>query len=161
MIRATTIGDVPTILRFVRELAEYEGQPDKVRATEEDLRRDLFETAEPRIFAHLAEDGEGRPVGFALWFLNYSTWEGRHGIYLEDLYVTPAARGGGYGRALLVELARIAVERGYGRFEWSVLDWNEPAIGFYKSLGAAPMDEWTVHRLDGVALGRLGRPAAG
>jgi GNAT superfamily N-acetyltransferase len=156
MIRGATTDDIPTILRFIRELAEYEREPDKVRATAVDLRRDLFEAAEPKIFAHIAEDDAGEPVGFALWFLNYSTWEGRHGIYLEDLYVTPAARGGGHGRALLVELARLAVARGYGRFEWSVLDWNEPAIGFYKSLGALPMDEWTVNRLDGEALQRLG-----
>ena len=156
MIRGATIDDIPTILRFIRELAEYEREPDKVRTTTADLRRDLFEAAEPKIFAHIAEDDAGEPVGFALWFLNYSTWEGRHGIYLEDLYVTPEARGGGHGRALLVELARLAVARGYGRFEWSVLDWNEPAISFYKSLGALPMDEWTVNRLDGEALQRLG-----
>lgn len=156
MIRGATIDDVPTILRFIRELAEYEREPDKAQATEADLRRDLFEAAEPKVFAHIAEDEAGEAVGFALWFLNYSTWEGRHGIYLEDLYVTPSARGGGHGRALLAALAQIAVERGYARFEWSVLDWNEPAIGFYKSLGAVPMDEWTVHRLDGEALRRLG-----
>jgi GNAT superfamily N-acetyltransferase len=158
MIRPATVDDVPTILRFVRELAEYEHEADKVQATEADLKRDLFETADPKAFVHIAESDDGEAVGFALWFLNYSTWEGRHGIYMEDLYVTPKARGGGHGKALMVELARIAVERGYGRFEWSVLDWNEPSIAFYKALGAVLMDEWTVNRLDGVALRKLGAP---
>lgn len=155
MIRPATSDDVPTILRFIRELATYERAPDEVVATEDDLRRHLF-GERPAVFAHIAEH-EGEPVGFALWFLNYSTWTGRHGIYLEDLYVTPQARGFGYGRELLVELARIADERGYGRFEWSVLDWNEPAIGFYTALGAAPMAEWTVHRLTGDALRALAK----
>ena len=104
---------------------------------------------------------DGEPiVGFALWFLNYSTWEGTHGIYLEDLYVRPESRGGGHGKALLRELARIAVERGYARVEWSVLDWNEPSINFYGSLGAGPMDGWHVFRLDGPELGAFGAPAA-
>jgi GNAT superfamily N-acetyltransferase len=102
-------------------------------------------------------DDGGEAVGFALWFLNYSTWRGRHGIYLEDLYVTPAARGGGHGKALLTELAKIAEERGYGRFEWSVLDWNTPAIGFYTSIGARPQDEWTVYRMSGDTLRELSR----
>jgi GNAT superfamily N-acetyltransferase len=153
MIRPATPDDVPTILRFIRELAEYERAPDEAVATEDDLRRHLF-GEQPAVFAHIAEH-EGEAVGFAVWFLNYSTWTGRHGIYLEDLYVTPQARGFGYGRALLAELARIADDRGYGRFEWSVLDWNEPAIGFYKSLGALPMDEWTVHRMTGDDLHHL------
>jgi GNAT superfamily N-acetyltransferase len=108
----------------------------------------------PAVFAHVAEH-EGAVAGFALWFVNYSTWTGRHGIYLEDLYVSPELRGHGYGRALLAELARICVERGYGRLDWSVLDWNEPAIGFYESLGAVAMDEWTVHRMTGPALHAL------
>jgi GNAT superfamily N-acetyltransferase len=155
MIRPATPDDVPTILRFIHELAEYERAPHEVVATEDDLRRHLF-GERPAVFAHIAEH-EGRAVGFAVWFLNYSTWTGRHGIYLEDLYVTPEARGFGYGRALLVELAGIADERGYGRFEWSVLDWNEPAIGFYTALGAARMEEWTVHRLAGEPLHTLAR----
>jgi GNAT superfamily N-acetyltransferase len=156
MIRPATANDVPTIHRFIRELAEYERAAHEVVATEEDLHRDLF-GERPAAFAHVAEDGDGETVGFALWFLNYSTWRGRHGIYLEDLYVTPAARRGGQGKALLAELARVAEERGYDRFEWAVLDWNAPAIGFYKSLGAQPQDEWTVYRLTGDTLRDLGR----
>jgi GNAT superfamily N-acetyltransferase len=111
------------------------------------------------VFAHVAEHRDAAPpevAGFALWFLNFSTWTGRHGIYLEDLYVRPELRGCGYGTALLGELARLCVERGYARLEWSVLDWNEPAIAFYRALGAVPMDGWTVHRLSGHALRRLG-----
>jgi len=127
--------------------------------TEDDLRRSLFGD-QPAVFAHVAEH-EGAVAGFALWFVNYSTWTGRHGIYLEDLYVSPELRGHGYGRALLTELARICVERGYGRLEWSVLDWNEPAIGFYESLGAVAMDEWTVHRMTGPALHALADGAPG
>ncbi|MCW2914078.1 MAG: family N-acetyltransferase [Actinomycetia bacterium] len=156
MIRVATPEDVPAIHRFVRELAEYERAAHEVVATEEDLRRDLF-GAGPAVFTHMAVDDDGEAVGFALWFLTYSTWRGRHGIHLEDLYVTPAARGGGHGKALLVELARVADERGYARFEWAVLDWNEPAIGFYTSLGAQPQDEWTVYRVTGDALSDLGR----
>jgi GNAT superfamily N-acetyltransferase len=154
MIRPAVPEDVPTILRLVRELAEYERALHEVKATEEDLSRNLF-GPEPRVFAHVVEH-EGAVVGFALWFLSFSTWLGSHGIYLEDLYVSPSVRGRGYGRALLQELARIAVERGYGRVEWSVLDWNSPAIGFYKSLGAVSMDEWTGFRLTGDALRQLG-----
>ncbi|MFC4905938.1 GNAT family N-acetyltransferase [Actinomadura gamaensis] len=155
MIRPTRPEDVPSILRLVRDLAEYERAAHEVEATEEDLRRSLF-GPEPKVFAHVAERG-GEVAGFALWFLSYSTWLGRHGIYLEDLYVDPEARGHGLGRALLAELARIADERGYGRVEWSVLDWNAPAIGFYKSLGARPQDEWTVYRLTGDAIPELAR----
>ena len=151
MIRPASPEDVKTILRFIRELAAYERALEQVEATEEDLERALFGPA-PAVFAHLAEDEAGEPVGFALWFLNFSTWTGRHGIYLEDLYVTPEARGGGHGRALLAELARIAVERGYARYEWSCLDWNEPSIRFYRSLGAEAMTEWTGYRLSGRAL---------
>jgi GNAT superfamily N-acetyltransferase len=128
-----------------------------VKATEAQLRHALFGET-PRVFAHIAEHpGDDGPIaaGFALWFLNFSTWTGRHGIYLEDLYVRPELRGHGYGKALLVELARVCVEWGYGRFEWSVLDWNEPSIGFYRALGAVPLDEWTVQRLTGEALHRL------
>ncbi len=150
MIRRARPSDAADIHRLVRELAEYERSADQVAATEDDLRRALF-GEQPAVFALVAEH-EGAVAGFALWFLSYSTWTGRHGIYLEDLYVTPGLRGHGYGRALLAELARICAERGYGRLEWSVLDWNAPAIGFYASLGAVPMDEWTVNRLTGPAL---------
>ena len=153
MIRPATPQDVPQIHRLMRELAEYERSLDQVTATEDDLRRALF-ADQPAIFAHVAEH-EGTVAGFALWFLNYSTWLGRHGIYLEDLYVTPALRGAGLGRALLGELARICVQRGYGRLEWWVLDWNAPARGFYESLGAVAMDEWTKYRVTGEALERL------
>jgi GNAT superfamily N-acetyltransferase len=156
MIRPAAPQDVPTILRFIRELAEYERALDQVEATEEQVHEALF-GANPAVFAHLAEDEKGEPVGFALWFLNFSTWTGKHGIYLEDLYVTPEARGGGHGKALLAELARIAVERGYARYEWSCLDWNEPSIRFYKSLGAEAMTEWTGYRLSGRALQVIAR----
>jgi GNAT superfamily N-acetyltransferase len=158
MIRPASPQDVPQIHRLIRDLAEYEESLDAVTATEGDLRRALF-ADQPAIFAHVAEH-EGSVAGFALWFLNYSTWLGSHGIYLEDLYVTPALRGTGLGRALLSELARVCVQRGYGRLEWAVLDWNAPARGFYESLGAAPMDEWTVHRLTAPALQALAGPAA-
>ncbi|RFU37348.1 GNAT family N-acetyltransferase [Actinomadura logoneensis] len=145
MIRPARSEDVPTILGLIRDLAEYERAAHEVRATEDDLLRSLF-GPEPKVFAHVAEL-DGRVVGFALWFLSYSTWLGRHGVYLEDLYVSPEARGKGFGRALLAELTRIADQRGYGRVEWSVLDWNAPAIGFYESLGARPQEDWTVYRL--------------
>jgi GNAT superfamily N-acetyltransferase len=155
MIRPATPEDVPAVLAMVRELAEYERARHEATATEAQLRAALF-GEHPAVFAHIAEDDEtGEAVGFALWFLNFSTWLGKHGIYLEDLYVRPYARGGGHGRALLTRLAQIAIERGYGRVEWSVLDWNEPSIGFYKSLGAVPMDEWTIFRLAGDALNSL------
>jgi GNAT superfamily N-acetyltransferase len=149
-IRAATPADAPLMLRFVRELAEYERAADKVVATEADLVAALAATP-PAMEAVIAEDG-GAPLGFALFFHNYSTWTGFRGVYLEDLYVTPEARGRGVGKALLAHVAAIAVERRCARFEWSVLDWNEPAIGFYRSLGAKPMDEWTVFRLtsDGI-----------
>ena len=154
MIRTATPADVPEILAMIRELADYERALEQAVATEEQLHAALFGPA-PTIFVHMAVDEAGEPVGFALWFLTFSTWLGRNGIYLEDLYVRPQRRGGGHGRALLAELARIAVERGYQRVEWQVLDWNEPSIGFYKSLGAFPQDEWTVYRLTGDALGEL------
>jgi GNAT superfamily N-acetyltransferase len=158
VIRPAAPADVPEILAMIRELAEYERALNEAVATEEQLREALFGPT-PAIFAHMAvDDLTGEPVGFALWFLTFSTWLGRHGIYLEDLYVRPERRGGGHGRALLAELARIAVERGYGRVEWQVLDWNEPSIGFYKALGAFPQDEWTTYRLTGAALDRLGAP---
>lgn len=135
---------------MIRELAEYEREPNAVVATEAMLHEALFGDS-PAVFGLIAED-EGVTVGFALWFLNFSTWLGRHGIYLEDLYVRPEHRGSGHGKALLAELASICVERGYGRFEWWVLDWNTPAIDFYRSIGAEPMDEWTVQRVTGDAL---------
>ncbi|WP_030342013.1 GNAT family N-acetyltransferase [Streptomyces sp. NRRL S-1022] len=156
MIRSATPDDVPVIHTLIRELAEYEKAAEEARASEEQLREALF-GERPAAFAHLAVDEEsGEPVGFALWFLSFSTWRGVHGIYLEDLYVRPEARGGGHGRALLAELARICGERGYERLEWSVLNWNRPAIGFYEALGARPQDEWTVYRLTDDALKALG-----
>ena len=138
---------------MIRELAAYERAPDAVVATEQLLHDALFCDA-PAAFALIAED-DGVPVGFALWFRNFSTWLGRHGVYLEDLYVRPDHRGNGHGKALLAALARICFERDYGRLEWWVLDWNEPAIAFYRSIGAEPMDEWTVQRVTGPSLRAL------
>jgi GNAT superfamily N-acetyltransferase len=155
MIRPATVDDVPVVVSLVRELATYEREPDAVVATEEMFRAALFGGA-PKVFCLVAEDA-GEVVGFAVWFFTFSTWLGRHGVYLEDLFVRPEARGGGHGRALLTELARIAVAESCGRVEWAVLDWNEPAQGFYRSLGAEPMDEWTVWRLTGDALRSLGQ----
>jgi GNAT superfamily N-acetyltransferase len=152
-IRPATPADVPLILRFVRELAEFEREPDAVLATEEMLQAALF-GERPAAEAVIAEF-DGAPAGFALFFQNFSTWTGRPGIYLEDLYVTPAARGSGVGTALLRHLAGIALDRGCGRFEWAVLDWNEPAIRFYRAMGAVGMDEWRVQRVAGDALVRL------
>lgn len=155
MIRPARSDDVPAVHAMIRELAEYEKEPEAVEATEEDLRTALFGEG-ATVFAHVAEDDGGAVVGFALWFRNYSTWTGRHGVHVEDLYVRPEARGSGHGAALLRTLARICVENGYTRMEWSVLDWNEPSIRFYESLGSRPMDGWTVRRLDGDALAALG-----
>lgn len=149
-IREARPEDVPTILQLIHDLAIYEKEPDAVRNTARNLEQALFGD-DPRVFAHVAES-DGEIHGFALWFLNYSTWEGVHGIYLEDLYVRPAARGAGYGKALLRALAGIAADRGYARVEWSVLKWNEPSIRFYESLGAAPQDDWTTFRLTGSPL---------
>ncbi len=157
-IRAARRDDVPVILELIHELAVYEKEPDAVRNTAQALEQHLF-AEHPAVFAHVLEDG-GTVQGFALWFLNYSTWEGVHGIWLEDLYVRPGARGRGYGKALLRALAQTAVERGYARVEWTVLNWNEPSILFYKSLGAQPMDEWTTYRLTGEALEDFGTPGA-
>ncbi|MET7439655.1 N-acetyltransferase family protein [Streptomyces sp. NPDC004082] len=154
MIRTATPADVPVIHAMIRELAEYEKAAHEARATEEQLREALF-GERPAVFGLVAEEA-GEPVGFALWFLNFSTWRGVHGIYLEDLYVRPEARRGGHGRALLTELARICVERGYERLEWAVLNWNRPAVEFYESLGARPQDEWSVYRLTDESLTRLG-----
>ena len=153
MIRPARAADVPAIYQLIRDLADYEHALPEVTGTEDDLHRSLF-GPKPAVYAHVAEH-EGQVGGFALWFLNYSTWVGQHGIYLEDLYVKPELRGLGLGRALLAELAALCVERGYGRLEWWVLDWNEPARGFYASMGATSMDEWTVHRLTGHALAEL------
>lgn len=146
-------------MSLVRELAEYEKAPHEVRSSEQDFHAALF-GADPAVFAHMAlDDATGETAGFALWFLTFSTWTGTHGIYLEDLFVRPVFRGRGYGKALLAELARICVERGYRRLEWSVLDWNRPAIDFYAAMGAVPMDEWTTFRLTGDPLHRLGESA--
>lgn len=149
-IRPAMPADVPVILRFVRELAAYEREPDAVAATEPMLADALFGAA-PAAEAVIAEQA-GEPVGFALFFHNFSTWTGKRGLYLEDLYVTPEARGQGAGRALLVHLAGLAVARGCARFEWSVLDWNTPAIDFYRAMGAVGMEDWTVQRVAGEAL---------
>jgi GNAT superfamily N-acetyltransferase len=148
-----TPDDVPLILSFIRRLAEYERLADTVQTTEEMLHAALF-GARPQAEVLIASDDEA-PVGFAVFFHNFSTFVGRHGLYLEDLFVLPERRGQGIGQALLVELARLAVARGCGRMEWAVLDWNETAIGFYEKLGAVPMDEWTVFRLSGEPLARL------
>jgi GNAT superfamily N-acetyltransferase len=156
-IERATEGDVPLILRLIKDLAEYERMSSDVVATEQGLRDSLF-GARPAAEVIIAYAGD-TPAGFALFFHNYSTFLGKPGLYLEDLFVVPEFRGNGYGRELLRELAAIAVERGCGRFEWSVLDWNEPAIGFYKKLGAVPMEDWTVFRLTGHALSRLSRQA--
>ncbi|MDI3418038.1 GNAT family N-acetyltransferase [Streptomyces luteolus] len=155
MIRTATPEDVPAILAMIRELAEYEKALHEVRATEAQLHTALF-GERPAAYAHIAEDESGEAVGFTLWFLTFSTWRGVHGIYMEDLYVRPEARGGGHGKALMAELARICAARGYQRLEWAVLDWNEPSIAFYESLGARPQSEWSVYRLTDEALGRLG-----
>jgi GNAT superfamily N-acetyltransferase len=152
-IRPATPADVPLILRLVRELAEFEREPDAVEATEPMLETALF-GERPAAEALIAEI-DGGAVGFALFFQNFSTWTGRPGIYLEDLYVTPAARGSGTGTALLRHLAGIALDRGCGRFEWAVLDWNQPAIDFYRAMGAVGMDEWRVQRVAGDALVKL------
>ena len=150
MIRPAQAADIPAIHQMVRDLAEYERSLPEVTATEDDLRAALL-GGHPSLFAHVAEE-DGQVAGFALWFLNYSTWLGKHGIYLEDLYVRPERRGQGHGRALLAELARICVDRGYGRLDWSVLDWNSPTRRFYESLGAVTVDEWVIYRLTGPAL---------
>jgi GNAT superfamily N-acetyltransferase len=145
--------DVPLILSFVKELAEYERLSDSVIVTEGDLREALF--GERAVASALIGYDEDEAVGFALFFHNYSTFVGRPGLYLEDLYVRPHMRGRGFGRAMLTYLARVARERRCGRMEWAVLNWNEPAIRFYKSLGARPLDDWTVYRLTGDALDKL------
>ena len=151
--RVASPADIPLILEFIRDLADYERLLHEVEATEADIRRDLF-GENPRCFCDIAEDN-GRPVGFALWFYNYSTFRGRAGIYLEDLFVKPDFRGGGAGKALLRRLAQRCVDADLGRLEWAVLNWNAPSIAFYDSLGASAKDDWTVRRLDGEALAAL------
>ena len=152
-IRPAREADLDTIISLIHGLAEYEREPDAVKLDRDLLREHLFGA---RPFAEvLIAESVGEVAGFALFFHNYSTWEGKPGIWLEDLFVRPALRGQGFGKSLLKELAAIAVARGCGRFEWSVLDWNEPSINFYKALGARPMDEWTTFRVDGEALERL------
>ena len=158
-IRVATEADVPLILRFIKDLAEYEKLSDRVVATEELLRDTLF--GHPRFAEVLIGEAEGKPVGFALFFHNYSTFLGRPGIYLEDLFINPEARGRGYGKALLARLAAIAKSRNCGRLEWAVLNWNKPSIDFYESLGAVPMDQWKVYRLIGEPLDKLARDGAG
>ena len=148
--RPAVPGDAALILRFITELAIYEKAGHEVKTDVAGIEASLF-ARDASAYALICER-DGEPVGFAVYFFNYSTWLGRNGLYLEDLYVTPAARGTGAGKALLRHLARLAVERGCGRFEWSVLDWNEPAIRFYESLGARPQEEWTTYRLTGEAL---------
>jgi GNAT superfamily N-acetyltransferase len=157
VIRTAIAGDAPIILDFIQELAEYERLSDAVIATEGSLVAALFSST-PAAEVLIAEV-DGIPAGFALYFHNFSTFLARRGLYLEDLYVRPAYRRGGVGRALLSRLAAVAVERGCGRMEWSVLDWNESARSFYESLGAVPMSEWTTYRLTGGALELLGRPS--
>jgi GNAT superfamily N-acetyltransferase len=152
-VRPIRTDDVPAVVGLVRELADYEQAAHEVRLTEEQLGAALFGES-PALFGHVAEHSGGI-VGVALWFLNFSTWRGTHGIYLEDLYVQPGHRGAGLGRELLRTLAGLCVERGYSRLEWSVLDWNTPSIDFYRAAGAVPMDEWTVFRLTDDALDRF------
>jgi GNAT superfamily N-acetyltransferase len=152
-IRPARVEDVPVILQLIHDLATYERAPDEVSATEEQLVDVLF-GEKPAAEVLLAFEEES-PVGFAVYFFNFSTWLGRAGLYLEDLFVKPEKRGKGYGRALLIELAKIARDRGCGRMEWAVLDWNEPAIKFYRALGAKPMHEWTVFRLTRDEIARL------
>jgi len=152
-IRPAWPGEAGLVLGFIKELAEYEKLSDEVAATEEQIDLALFGSL-PRAFCEIAE-WEGEPAGFALWFYNFSTFRGKHGIYLEDLFVRPRFRGKGIGKALLARLAERCVKEGLGRLEWWVLDWNEPSIAFYKSLGAVAMDEWTVFRVTGDALGQL------
>lgn len=154
-IRPATEQDIDLILHFVRELAIYEKAEHEVKATSDHVRRTLF-CANPAVFGLICEV-DGKPVGFAVYFFNYSTWQGQHGLYLEDLYITPDSRGHGAGKALLQHLAQIALEKDCGRFEWSCLDWNTPSIKFYDSLGALPQTEWIRYRMTGDALQAMAR----
>ena len=157
-IRPAVIDDTDEILALIYELALYEKAPEEAKATREQIIESFF-SEEPKVFCDLVEV-DGAIAGLAIWFLNYSTWQGKHGIYLEDLFIRPEYRGKGYGKALLKHLAAICENRGYGRFQWWVLDWNEPSIEFYKSLGAVAMDEWTVYRVSEEALTRLAQEQA-
>ncbi|MFI6097220.1 GNAT family N-acetyltransferase [Lentzea sp. NPDC051213] len=154
MIRRVEPRDVDAVVRLVHELALYERAPEQCHLTSEQLHTALFGES-PALFGHVAEV-DGQVVGIALWFLNFSTWDGVHGVYLEDLYVTPEQRGSGLGKQLLEALAQECIAKGYTRLQWWVLKWNEPTIGFYKSLGAIPMDEWTTMRVSDEALAELG-----
>ena len=153
-IRPAKREEVGEVLQLIQDLATYEKAPDQVEASEDDLLNTIF-AKEPRVFCDLVEV-DGQIAGMAIWFLNYSTWQAKHGIYLEDLYIKPEFRARGYGKALLKHLAQICDREGYGRLQWWVLDWNSPAIEFYKSFGAEAMDEWTVYRTSGQALKDLG-----
>ena len=155
MIRYARKEDAPRILQLIKDLAEYEKAPLEAKATLEQIEQSLF-NENPVAYCHVAED-HGLVIGISIWFLNYSTWVGKPGIYLEDLYVDPAYRGKGNGLAFLKELGKICVERDYERLQWWVLDWNLPSIDFYTSLGAVPMDEWTVYRISGPSLLRLAK----
>ena len=149
-IRNALPSDVKTILNFIQELADYEKEPEAVKATEEDIRCSLF-SERANVFGLICES-ENNPIGFAVYFFNYSTWLGKNGLFLEDLYVTPDSRGLGAGKALMTHLAKMAVEKNCGRFEWNCLDWNQPSRDFYHSLGAEPLTEWITYRLTGQAL---------
>ena len=153
-IRPAKREEVGEVLQLIQDLATYEKAPEQVEASKDDLLNTIF-AKEPRVFCDLVEV-DGRIAGMAIWFLNYSTWQAKHGIYLEDLYIKPEFRARGYGKALLKHLAQICDKEGYGRLQWWVLDWNSPAIEFYKSFGAEAMDEWTVYRTSGQALKDLG-----
>ena len=154
-IRPARKEEVGIVLQLIHDLAHYEKAPNEVEATEKELLATIF-IDNPKVFCDVV-DVDGEIVGMAIWFLNYSTWQGKHGIYLEDLFIKPEYRGHGYGKALLKHLAKICDEKGYGRFQWWVLDWNSPAIEFYRSLGAVAMDEWTVYRVSGNGLKELGK----
>lgn len=161
LVRAATPEDVPDLIRLVRELAVYEKEPEAAQATPEDFAASLFPEERPPVaYAHVAEV-DGAVVGMAIWFLSFSTWNGKPGIWLEDLFVSQEHRGSGLGKALLAALGAVCVERGYQRLEWWVLNWNEPSIGFYRSLGAVAQDEWTTFRMDGEALVALGSQGPG
>jgi GNAT superfamily N-acetyltransferase len=160
-IRPATANDIPVILDFIRELAEYEREPHAAIATTEDLLRDGFTPNTAPKFRVVIAEWDGKSAGFALFFYNYSTWQGRPGLYLEDLFVRPVFRGKGIGKALLLHLAKIAIKENCGRFQWQVLDWNTPALDFYKSLGAEVMKEWLTMRVENDALKRMAEIADG
>ena len=153
-IRPAKREEVGEVLQLIQDLATYEKAPEQVEASKDDLLNTIF-AEEPRVFCDLVEV-DGQIAGMAIWFLNYSTWQAKHGVYLEDLYIKPEFRAKGYGKALLKHLAQICDREGYGRLQWWVLDWNSPAIEFYRSFGAEAMDEWTVYRTSGLALKNLG-----